>query len=387
MAGNITKRGDRCYLVRVNLGTDDGGKRHVHTHTVHGTKKDAEMYLNAVLRKRDLGDTLETDDTTMGAFLDKWLAFQRTRGLKYRTMEGYQATMDLHVRPALGNLPVAKVTTMMVQDFYSMLAGHVGKTAKGNPRPMGPSGIRKVHAVLRAAMETAVAWRIRPDNPVRYAKPPKLEQKERPAISGEMARRFVEAMAGVEKGIVFLVALATGMRPQEYLALKWTDLDWATRRLSVGRVMTRLKGGGWIMEEPKTQKSRRTIVVPPGIIPALREHKARQNEERLRAGRLWLDEGFMFTNELGAPLHTNAISGRAWRRAKKAAGLPEGVRPYDLRHACATVLLEAGEDLKSIADQLGHSTIQLTANTYAHVTTGMKERTAARLDQALFGEG
>lgn len=385
MAGHIEKRGDKTWRVHVYLGTDpDTGKEIRHKHTVHGTKRDAEKYMTGCLRERDLGRFLDPDDMTVNSFLDKWLAMQKTR-VKPRTYVEYEGTIERHVRRHIGKLFVSRVTTVVIQEMYAALGKHVAKTKKGKARPMGAPGIRKVHAVLRAAMESAVAWRLRTDNPARYAKPPKLEQKERAPVTTEMARAFVGAARGAERGALYLLALATGMRPQEYLALQWDDLDWDARRLTVARVLNRHKGGGWFLDSPKTPRSKRTIILPIDLMPLLREHQMRQEEARRRAGAHWQDRGFIFCTELGEPLHRINLAARDFRRIRDAARLPDWIRPYDLRHGCATLLLESGEDLKNIADQLGHSSIRLTADTYSHVTTGMKERTASKMNEAMFG--
>lgn len=427
MAGNIEKRGNKAWRVTVVVGRDERGEPVRHRKLIHGTKKDAQTYLTGVLREVDLGryvspeERNETELMSLNTFLDKWLEVRKTN-VAQKTFAEYEGNLDRHVRPHLGKIPVGRLTTIEIQTFYAKLARHVSRTVKGTPRPMGPAGIRKVHAVLRAALETAVEWRIRTDNPARYAKPPKLAQVERPAITSEMGRAFVEAAKTAPRGIVYLVGVL-GLRPNEYLGLQWSDLEWDTRRLTIKRVLNRSKGGGWIFEDTKTKKSRRTIVLPDELIPLLREHRARQLEKRMLAGNRWQDHRLIFCTDLGQPLHQVDIAARDFKRIVAASNeaitkaaqdkqkaalaaastraerrdlnqhyearlrealLPDNIRPYDLRHACATILIEQGEDLKIVADQLGHSTIRLTADTYGHTTEGMKRRAAIKINSALF---
>jgi len=385
MAGHIEKRGDNTWRVTVFLGTDPvTGKDERHRKTIHGTKKDAQKYLTGYLRDRDLGRYAAPEEMPLNAFLDKWLAVQETR-LKTRTFTEYREILDRHVRPLLGAIPIQKLKPMAIQDLYATLGKSATKTPKGNLRRMGAAGIRKVHAVLRAALGAAVEWRVLEHNPAQYAKPPKLVAKERPTVTDERAAAFVAVALRSPRGLVFLVAIASGMRPQEYLALQWTDLDWNTGRLTVNRVLTRIRGGGWIFEECKTQKSRRSIVLPPDLLPLLREHRTKQVERRLLLGPSWQDHNLMFTTDEGAPLHAMNLATRDFRRILAEAELPTDLRPYDLRHSCATILLQQGKILKLIADQLGHATIRLTADTYSHVQPGMLQEAADAMNTVLFG--
>lgn len=178
------------------------------------------------------------------------------------------------------------------------------------------------------------------------------------------------------------------MRPQEYLALKWSDLDLVKRCATVRRaiVWSQKKGIGWHFDEPKTTRSRRTMPLPQSTVTALIEHKRHQAEERLRAGSEWQDHGLVFTTILGSPLNIPALTKQAFKPALGAADLP-AFRLYDLRHSHATLLLSNGENAKVASERLGHSTIVLTLDTYSHVLPDMQRQAADRIEQLLFATG
>jgi integrase len=148
----------------------------------------------------------------------------------------------------------------------------------------------------------------------------------------------------------------------------------------------RRKGGGWVLEEPKTPQSRRTIPLPASITQELLEHRRRQLEERLKIGSAYQNNDFVFATELGTPLLTSNLTRRHFKPLLKKAGLSLGIRLYDLRHTCATLLLSKGVSPKVVAERLGHATIVLTLDTYSHVLPTMQKRATEELETMLFAK-
>jgi integrase len=160
-------------------------------------------------------------------------------------------------------------------------------------------------------------------------------------------------------------------------ALRWSDVDLDTGRVTVRHTLQR---GVRSLADPKTDSSKRTL--PLGSVAAtLRAHRTRQLEERLVAGRRWKDLDFVFATPLGEPVDTSTVN-RAFQAALRRTGLPRQ-RFHDLRHRCATLRLEAGEELVVVSRILGHSTLSTTADVYAHVTPAMLDRSAERMDGIL----
>ena len=179
--------------------------------------------------------------------------------------------------------------------------------------------------------------------------------------------------------------LASGCRPGEALGLKWPDIDWQAGTVAVRRALywdPNLKG--WDITEPKTERSRRTIPLGPAVIKVLAELKQQQAEFRLRAGAGWKDHDFVFTNTKGVPIQPKTLT-QAFKEALKRAGLQASLRLYDLRHSCASILMAEGLNPKIVSERLGHSNINLTLQTYSHVSKGMQDAASDKLEKALFG--
>ena len=180
---------------------------------------------------------------------------------------------------------------------------------------------------------------------------------------------------------LWVLAVHTGMRQGELLALKWTDVDLEAGKVSVRRTLTR-EGGHYTLGEPKTKKSRRTVKLTGAATEALRGHLSRQMKEMGRLGDLYLDQGLVFTTGSGAPLNPSNIRNRNLRRLISKAGLPT-IRFHDLRHTCATLLLSKNVHPKIVQEMLGHATVAITLDTYSHVLPGMGDHAATAMEDAL----
>lgn len=372
MAGQLIPKGDRRWLVRVFVGRDEAGKRRYRSEVVHGTKKQARDRLAELVAEARAGALpLVRPAETVDQYLDTWLETTAKPSVRARTLHDYTSILRRYVRPHLGKLPLEKLTPAHVRAMLVKL------------REQGLSArtVRMAHEVLRNALEQAVADRLLRDNParsrlVKKALPAK-EKKEPRTITGAEVSRFMEACREDRLGALWCVLLFGGLRPSEALALRWQDLNGDT--LTITRVLVDKAGVPLHYAPPKSKQSRRAVVLPAVALDMLKAHRKRQAAERLAAGAAWADnEGLMFTTPKGEPLRQDQVR-PALARMLKAAGLPP-LSPYALRHSNATLLLEAGTPLKVVSERLGHSTITLTADVYSHVTRGMQEAAAARLD-------
>jgi integrase len=185
--------------------------------------------------------------------------------------------------------------------------------------------------------------------------------------------------------MLYSLAMATGLRQGELLGLAWDDLDLDTGSLTVRRTLQRY-GGAFHLDPPKTKRSRRTLSVSLPLVAALKVHRKRQLEERLRAGNLWQGETWrlVFLSETGEPMWHTTIRNRL-REALGRAGLPM-MRFHDMRHAAATYMLAQGVSLRTAMEVLGHSTIAVTANTYSHVMPELVRDAGERVSTVLFGD-
>ncbi len=201
-------------------------------------------------------------------------------------------------------------------------------------------------------------------------------------MTPDQARAFLDANRDDRLWPLYVLALATGLRQGELLALRWEDVDLDGRRLRVRGTLARV-AGKLVVLEPKTERSRRTIGLPEVALSALRAHRTRQRMEHLVAGSRWVETRHVFATTIGTPIEAAAVT-RAFQRSLERAGLPRS-RFHDLRHAAATFLLAQGFTLEDVKHLLGHSSITLTSNTYGHVLERRQRQVAAGMDAVLGG--
>jgi integrase len=180
------------------------------------------------------------------------------------------------------------------------------------------------------------------------------------------------------------LALATGMREGELLALHWQEIDLEKRVLQVRYTVGYINHQGIVISEPKTENGRRSITLPQFAVDELRRHRERQAQARETAGEKWKEHGLVFTNRNGRNIDRNYLR-VLFKKLLKKAGLPD-IRFHDLRHSAATILLSMGVPAKVVQEILGHSSISITLNIYAHVLPGMQEEAMEKMDD-WFGDG
>lgn len=378
-AGQLIQRGERSFLVRIYLGRDADGKRKYHAKTIQGTKKEAQAYLNRILREQDLGTFVEPSKMTLDEYLDSWLATAASQRVRKRTFTSYGEILASYVRPYLGSRQLGALTPLEIQSAYTKL----------QERGLSARTVRYAHSVLRSALEQAVKWRLLAHNPVQNVDLPRQTRTEFTALSPEQARRFLADASESPYGVLFEILLVTGLRPGEALGLKWSDVDLDVGRVKVQRVLVRGRQRnqsllGWWFEEPKTPRARRTVPIPASTVQALRTHRRRQLEHRLARRTGYEDLGLVFCADDGQPLRHRDVVRYYFKPLLQKAGLPETTRLYDLRHSCATLLLSAGENPKVVSERLGHASITLTLDTYSHVLPDMQEGAAAKLESMLY---
>jgi integrase len=378
MAGQIVKRGDDTWLVRIFTGRDANGKRHYLNKTIKGKKKDAETYLSKTVTAISTGTFVEPSLITVCDYLDKWLDSVARIRVRPRTFASYTKVLERYARPTLEGKKLTSLRPLEIQALYTemQLRGLSGKT------------VRYVHTILHSAFKQAVNWGMLARNPAEAVELPRKRRKEMQAFSPEDAARFLEATAGDRLHALFVVALFTGMRPSEYLALKWCDVDLQKGSLSIQRSLVESgKGCQMRIDETKTAHSRRSIPLPPSVVRVLTDQRRRQAEERLAGGANYQNQDFVFAKQLGDPYQNFNLIRRNFKRALNAAGLPKTIRLYDLRHSCATLMLAQGEHPKVVSEWLGHASTTLTLDVYSHVLPSMRREASDRLEKTIFKTG
>ncbi len=379
MAGQLIQKGERTWLIRVYMGRDGNGKPQYPGVTFHGRKKEAESHLHRLLVERDSGTYRKPTKMSLGAYLDQWLAAKSWKS--ERTKDDYTALLSRYVRPALGSRRLDQLSPLDIQALYESMKA----------RGLSGRTLAYTHTVLSSALKQARRWRPIAVNPAEDVERPSKdarhdddEHEDMRVLSLEEAERFLAAAEGDRWGVLFKFALATGMRPGEYRALKWSDVAPDFTHVRVQRAISEPKRG-WKIDRTKTKQSRRTIPLPPETALALAEHRRRQAEVRLAHGPGYADLDLVFANRDGRPLNENNLVNRHFKHVLRAARLDPKLRLYDLRHTCATMLLADGENVKTVSERLGHASIVLTLQTYAHVLPTMQQGAADRLQRILFG--
>ncbi|MBI2304634.1 MAG: site-specific integrase [Chloroflexi bacterium] len=368
--GSIYKRADGLWAGAITL---PGGKRKV----VYGkSRQGVGEALIAALRDVQLGILLPTADArqTLGQFLTHWLEEVVKPNLRPKTYVTYRDVCHLHIIPALGSRRLTKLSPQELITFY-----HAELEQGFSPRMVG-----HIHRVLHRSLEDAVRWQLIPRNVCGLVDSPRVSKVEMKALNAEEARRFLEAAQGEPMEALFVLALTTGMRQGELLGLKWADMDMIQGIIHVRRSLARITGKGFVEQEPKTAKGRRTISLTPMATQALQEYRRRQLEARLLAGGEWEDRNLVFCNALGRPMEVTNLIRRHFHPLLKKAGLPR-VRFHDLRHSCASLLLSMNAHPKVVQELLGHSTISVTMDTYSHTVPSLQVEAVNGLDKLLRG--
>jgi len=379
MRGHITKRAKDSYTIVLELGSDPAtGKRKQQWVSIKGTKKDAEKRLAELLHQLDNGMFMKPGKTTLADYLQRWLKDYAWPNLAPRTAEGYETIIRRHLAPKLGNILLTQLKPSDIQKYYSEMLSTGRCDSKGS---LSPVTVRQHHMALHRALHMAVKWGLISRNPADAIDPPRCQRPEMHIMNEGDIHAFLEAAKSTPYYALFYLALFTGMRRSELLALRWEDLDLIMGQISVNRSLHHLRDKSLVFRTPKTAKGRRTIALPPSAILVLEEHREKQVAIRLILGTRLEDGDLVFSRPDGQPLLPDTVS-HAWTKLALRTGLT-GVRLHDARHSHASLMLKQGIHPKIVQERLGHASIQVTLDTYSHVAPGLQEAAALRFDEAL----
>lgn len=274
MAGQIIKKGEGAWLVRIEKRYSDGTRKSF-SKSVKGKKSDAQKKLNEMLRESDLGILTDSQKQTVNEYLETWLSTIAKPRLHPRTFGDYSDIIRLYLKDSIGNIKLSDLKAIHIQKTYAQMQG----------RGLSPRRIRYCHAVLRSALQHAVRVNMLSRNEAQLVQLPKQTRREMDVLSQSEAIAFLDAVKSGRFAEMFSFALATGCRPEEYLAVQWKDIDLDKGTATIRRALiTHRKGGGWHFSEPKTKQSRRMIPLPVSITKELKKHRKQQLETRLKLG-------------------------------------------------------------------------------------------------------
>jgi integrase len=405
---------------QLTTGTKRTGRKH-HSRGGFATRKACEAALAEVVAALGRGDRrplVKRTDQTVGEHLDEWLAqcqVRARRPLKPSTAAGYGNAIKVWIKPHIGDVPLADLDRDHLVALYAKLRDRGGKGRKvvkpaprspdgsrvtGDPshtyetRPLGSRSVQLAHTILTKALASAVAddkipvspiERIHPDHRPTHT-PRKLADRH---WSPEQARTFLAHVAEGRLHPLWALALDTGARRGELAALRWSDVDLDDGRVTIAR--NRVMVGAQVVEgTPKSAKSHRRVDIDAGTVTVLKRWKATQMRERMAAGPAWAggDDPYLFTDELGEPYRPDGLSDR-FDKAQSGAGVP-ALTFHGLRHTSATLALSAKPvpvPIHVVSERLGHATVSITADIYAHVLEDQRTDAAQRIGGALYGTG
>jgi integrase len=310
---------------------------------------------------------------SMQEYLESWLEEVHKPTVRLSTYLNYRKLLKNYLIPGLGKIKIQKLTPQQVQAFYSQ------KINDG----LSPKTVNNIHGVLHKALDNAVKWNVLPRNVCDAVTPPRIPRQEKNVLTKEQAHTLLENVKEHRLEALLTLAITTGMRRGELLALRWQDINFNDCSLQVKRAVSYMKEYGYVESEPKTAKSRRTISLPIFVVDVLIRHQIQQNEQRREVGDAWIDKDLVFTNAQG-DYYSPSTMLKAFNRFLKNIGLPH-MRFHDLRHSAATILLTMKVHPKVVQEILGHSQIAMTMDVYSHAMPSMQDDVTKQWDDE-FGD-
>lgn len=369
MKGHIRERSPGHWAIILD-SRDAAGKRKRVWHSFAGTKRQAQIECARLISEAQGGGTVDPSRITLAQLLDRferdWVALHATAASAQR--------YAVSLRYARRHLGERRLQSLRPADLAALYANLMRSG-------LAPRTVRHAHAVLHRALKQAKTWGLLRDNPAEMAELPSVPDHELAILQPDRAREMLDTLRGQPLYALASLALASGMRRNEMLALRWQDIDLDAGHLTVETALEQTTAHGVRVKGPKTRRSRRTISLPAHVIAELRAHWRVQQEQRLAlgVGKAPADSCVLATID-GKPQTPNVISG-LWARAMDAIGMPE-ITLHSLRHTHASMLIAAGMDILTISRRLGHASPMITLNTYGHLIHGADDRAAAIMYEA-----
>jgi integrase len=351
---------------------------------VRGTKKEAQRELLRLVGQVDRGVYIEPSTLSVAEYLERWLTDHAQHRVGAKTFERYAEIVCKHLAPALGSHRLTRLSPLHIQAYYSeaLTKGRVRTLRSGIQETLPPLAARTVkhhHRVLSEALRQAVRLRLLQQNPCGDVDPPRPKRTEMKIIDQAQSAELLRAANGKGIYVPILLAITTGMRRGEILALRWKDLSLDGQTLQVARTLEET-AAGLAFKEPKSERSRRTIALPLLTVEELHRHRRQQAEDLLRLGIRQTGDTLVCCSREAQPMRPRAITKSFADLSRK---LELGIRFHDLRHSHISHLLDAGVHPKVASERAGHASVSITLDVYSHLISGIQEDAANRIDAAL----
>ena len=376
MKGHARKRG-KTWVIVYDIDRDPTtGKRRQKWEGGFRTRKQADARLAEVQHSLNSGAYIVPTKMTFGQLLERWLTDYVASNVAPSTSAVYEQHCAKHIIPALGSIQLKLLNPQHLQRYYTakLKNGRLDGSGALNART-----VRHHHTTIHTALESAVKWDLVIRNVADSVHPPKYEQKEMTVLTPEDLSRVLEAAKSTPYYHFYYLAAYTGARRGELLALRWKNVSLVDGTISINNSVTHIRGQV-IYKRPKTAKSRRLIDLPQSATNVLGELFDEKNRGMSTMGVELTPEDLVFSNATGEPIHPDTVT-HEWPKLMKRLGLKR-IRLQDLRHTHASILLTRTTS-KTIAERLGHSSVQITLDTYSHLLPGIREEAAKAFDDAL----
>lgn len=369
-SGTIRKRADGRWEGKYSLGYDPKTGKLIRKSVYGKTQKEVRLALSKIVSEMDSGTYAEPSKMKVSQWLDEWLA-SYTMNINPATKSAYEEHIRVHIKPSLGNIPLKQLSTRDIQQLYTGLL---------KERELSPKTVRNIHGVLHRTLEQAKLLGYIRVNPADAAVTPRVEKKQVEALDAEDVGKFLAAIKGSKYEYPLFVAIFTGLRQGELLGLTWDCVDFERGLLLINKQHNRVKGDTEFRFASLKNDKARVLTAADEVMEVLRLQKQRQESWAAALGDGWENlDNLVFTTEFGRYIN-NKILYQNFKRIMKKLGKPN-LRFHDLRHTYAVNSLRAGDDIKTVQENLGHATASFTLSTYAHATPGMKKESAKRMTE------
>ncbi|WP_275464844.1 tyrosine-type recombinase/integrase [Streptomyces noursei] len=366
-AGTITKRKDGRYQAAVYVLQPDGTRARKFAYGKTWTECDAKR--RELLNKVDQGVPVPTKSAKLAEWLPYWLDNVIKPRRKRTTYAKYEVHVRLYLVPMLGTKRLESLSVADVRRFL-----------RDVERKRSAATAKESHRVLRTALMAACREELITRNVATLVEPPKPESRDLSPWSLDETLTFLSASRRDPLYAAFVIAIALGFRRGEIVGLRWADVDLDRREIRVRKQRQRV-GGEAYDDDPKGRRRRQTLPLPAICLAPLRWQRMRQADMRQRAGKEWVETGYVFTTRTGRPIEPRNLY-RSFTRVAKNADL-RVIRLHDARHGCATLLTAAGVAPRVVMEILGHSQIAITMNTYTHVVQDTQREAVSHMDRLL----
>ena len=369
-SGTIRKRADGRWEGKYTLGYDPKTGKLIRKSVYGKTQKEVRLALSKIVSEMDSGTYAEPSKMKVSQWLDEWLA-SYTMNSKPATRSAYEEHIRVHIKPSLGDIPLKQLSTRDIQQLYTNLL---------KERELSPKTVRNIHGVLHRTLEQAKLLGYIRVNPADAAVTPRVEKKQVETLDAEDIGKFLAAIRGTKYEYPLFVAVFTGLRQGELLGLTWDCVDFEHGMLLINKQHNRVKGDTEFRFASLKNDKARVLTAADEVMEVLKLQKERQTAWAAALGDGWSNpDNLVFTTEFGRYIN-NKVLYQNFKRIMKKLGNPN-LRFHDLRHTYAVNNLRAGDDIKTLQENLGHATASFTLSTYAHATPGMKRESAKRMTE------